>query len=49
MSGSGLTIPRLELAACHIFINLADNGNKALTGDPINKLVVWTDSSIVLH
>ena len=48
-SGSGLTIPRLELAVCHMFINLVDNGNKALTGYLINKLVVWTDSSTVLH
>ena len=44
-----MTIPRLELVACRMLFTLLDNAKKALTGYPIDKLVAWTDSSIVLH
>ena len=49
LSKQDLTIPRLELVACRMFFTLLDNAKKALTGYPIDKLVAWTDSSIVLH
>ena len=42
-------IPRLELVACHMPVNLLDNAKKALTGYSVDKLIAWTDSSIALH
>ena len=44
-----LTIPRLELVAAHMVVNLAVNTQEALTGFPVNSVHCWTDSSVVLH
>ena len=45
----GLTIPRLELVAAHMAVNLALNAKKALTGYPVETVHCWSDSSVVLH
>ena len=45
----GLTIPRLELVAAHMAINLASNVKEALIGFPVTKVQCWSDSSVVLH
>ena len=49
LSKQDLTIPKLELVACHMPGNLPDNAKKALSGYPIHKLAAWTDSSTALH
>ena len=49
LSKQGLTIPRLELVACHMPVNLLETTKKALTDYSIDKLLVWTDISNMLH
>lgn len=44
-----LTIPRLELVAAHMAVNLATNAKEALTGFPVTSTHCWSDSSAVLH
>ena len=39
----GLTIPRLELVAAHMAINLASNVKEALIGFPVTKVQCWSD------
>ena len=43
------TIPRLELVAAHMAVNLAANVRGALTGFQLKKVLCWSDSSIALH
>ena len=45
----GLTIPRLELVAAHMAVNLASNVKEALVGFPVASVQCWSDSSVVLH
>ena len=49
LSKQDLTVPGLELVACHMSVNLLDNAKKAVTGYPIDKSVAWTGSSTALH
>ena len=49
LSKRDLTIPRLELVACHMIVNLLDNTSKALERYPVSKICAWTDSSVCLH
>ena len=49
LSKQDLTIQRLELAVCHVSVNLLDNAKKALNRYPIVKFVAWTDSSTAFH
>ena len=49
LSKRGLTIPRLELVACHMVVNLLDNTLKALERYPVSKICAWTDSSVCLY
>ena len=44
-----LTIPRLELVAAHIAVNLAANVREALSGFPLKKVLCWSDSSVALY
>lgn len=44
-----LTIPRLELVAAHMAVNLASNVREALAGFPVSKIHCWSDSSVTLH
>jgi len=45
-----LTIPRLELTAGHMAINLASNVRDALAGFPLtNTTECWLDSTVALH
>ena len=44
-----LTIPRLELVAGHMAVNLADNVRCALTGFPVTSVHCWLDSTVALH
>ena len=48
LSKQDLTIPRLELVACHISVNLIDNAKKALTGHPVGQLVPCANGSAAL-
>ena len=45
----GVTIPRLELVAAHMPVNLASNVKEALIRFPVTKVQCWSDSSVVLH
>ena len=45
----GLTIPRLELVAGHMTVNLASNVRDALDGLPVAKTHCWLDSSVALY
>ena len=46
----GLTIPRLELIAGHMTINLAANVREALDGIQLNPILhCWLDSTVALH
>ena len=48
ISKRGLTIARLELVACHMGANIAENTNRALKRWPIRENYCWTDSLIAL-
>ena len=48
LSKQDLTIPRLELVACHMSVNLIDNAKKALTGHPVGQLVPCANGSAAL-
>ena len=43
------TIPRSELVAAHMTLNMIVNARKALTGYPIENSYCWSDSSTVLY
>ena len=43
------TIPRLELVAAHMTINMLSNARKALAGYPVVKSYCWSDSSTALY
>ena len=49
LSKRDLTIPRLELVACHMVANLLDNILRALERYPVSMICAWTDSSVCLH
>ena len=49
LAKKGLTIPRLELVACHMAFNLLANARKALSRLPLGDSYAWTDSTVVLH
>ena len=44
-----LSIPRLELVAGHMAVNLLSNVHDALTGFPVHSLNAWLDSTVALH
>ena len=44
-----LTIPRLELVAGHMAVNLVDNVRRALAGFPVASVCCWLDSTVALH
>ena len=44
-----LTIPRLELIACHMFSNLLHNTSKVLSHLPVTSVHAWTDSTVCLQ
>ena len=44
-----LTIPRLELVAGHMAVNLVDNVRRALAGFPVTSVCCWLDSTVALH
>ena len=49
LAKQGLTIPRLELVACHMATNLANNVKEALEGYPVDQVYCWSDSTVALH
>ena len=49
LAKQGLTIPRLELIAGHMTVNLLANVCDALTGFPVSSMTGWLDSSVALH
>ena len=49
LSKQGLTIPRLELVAGHMAVNLVDNVRDALDGRPVRSTHCWLDSSVALY
>ena len=49
LAKQGVTIPRLELVAGHMAVNLLTNVHDALTGYPVKSLNVWLDSTVALH
>ena len=49
LAKEGLTIPRLELVAGHMALNLVINVESALQGFPITNVVCWLDSSVALY
>ncbi|KAK3713709.1 hypothetical protein QZH41_008036 [Actinostola sp. cb2023] len=50
LTKEGLTIPRLELIAGHMAVNLASNVRSALEGFPLaSKTHCWLDSTVALH
>jgi hypothetical protein len=50
LAKTNLTIPRLELIAGHMAVNLAVNVRKALPGFKVaDKLYCWLDSTVTLH
>ncbi|KAL9957559.1 hypothetical protein ACROYT_G039201, partial [Oculina patagonica] len=49
LAKQGLTIPRLELVACHMATNLATNVKEALEGYPVDQVYCWSDSTVALH
>ncbi|XP_020909539.1 uncharacterized protein LOC110247453 [Exaiptasia diaphana] len=49
LAKQGLTIPRLELVAGHMTVNLLTNVCDALTGFPVCSLNGWLDSSVALY
>ena len=49
LAKQGLTIPRLELVAGHMAVNLLTNVHDALTGYPVKSLNAWLDSTVAPH
>ena len=49
LAKQGLTIPRLELVAGHMAVNLLTNVHDALTGYLVKSLNAWLDSTVALH
>ena len=49
LAKQGLTIPRLELVACHMATNMATNVREALEGYPVDQVYCWSDSTVALH
>ena len=49
LAKQGLSIPRLELVAGHMAVNLLTNVHDALTGLPVHSLNAWLDSTVALH
>ena len=49
LSKQGLTIPRLELVAGHMAVNLITNVREALEGLPLTSMHCWLDSSVALY
>ena len=49
LSKQGLTIPRLELVAGHMAVNLITNVREALKGLPLTSMHCWLDSSVALY
>lgn len=49
LSKRGLTIPRLELVAGHMAVNLVDNLRRALQGFPVVSMYCWLDITVALH
>ena len=49
LAKQGLTIPRLELVACHMATNMAANAREALEGYPVDQVYCWSDSTPALH
>ena len=43
------TIPRLELLAAHMAVNLVKNVKEAITGFPVNEITCWSDSTVILY
>ena len=42
-------IPRLELLAAHMAVNLVKNVKEAITGFPVNEITCWSDSTVILY
>ena len=49
LAKQGLTIPRLELVAGHMAVNLVDNVRDAMDGLPVRSTHCWLDSSVALY
>lgn len=49
LSKQGLTIPRLELVAGHMAVNLITNMREALKGLPLTRVHCWLDNSDALY
>ena len=49
LAKQGLTIPRLELVAGHMAVNLVANVRDALDGLPVTNTHCWLDSSVALY
>ena len=49
MAKRGLTIPRLELVAGHMAVNLVQSVRGAIEGFPITGVYCWLDSTVALH
>lgn len=49
LSKQGLAIPRLDLVAGHMAVNLVANARNALDGLPISSTHCWLDSSVALR
>ena len=49
LTKQGLTVPRLELVAGHMAVNLLTNVHDVLTGYPVKLLNAWLDSTVALH
>ena len=49
LAKQGLSIPRLELVAGHMAVNLLINVHDALTGFPVRSHNAWLDSTVALH
>lgn len=49
LAKQGVTIPRLELVAGHMTVNLLTNVHDALTGYLVKSLNAWPDSTVALH
>ena len=43
------TVPRLELLAAHMAVNLVKNVKEAITGFPVNEITCWSGSTVVLY
>ena len=49
LAKQGLTIPRMELVAGHMAVNLLTNVHDALTGYPVKSLNAWLFNTVALH